>query len=867
MKQRGVVSRHITSIVLVCVACGLGAYVWFVDRRAPSTLEQQARKKHLLGVLDPATAHKIELWQLDGYLVLEQREQSLDPSAPKLSQEPGYDIVAGTNVSEPSFADQVAVQALVRAVDEAKSLRDLADVSSEQLGQLGLTEPVSRIRLHFSDKAIEIAVGGKAPSPSGATYVHVSELAPGVADSTFEPAADGRVYVVADGELGPVVQSVASYFPKQLLAYSVMDLVRVQVQSPQATVRLERSERASGAGFRVVSAHQSARVSAVAFEHLLQALADVRASRFVDTAKAESLLRGASNVVQVTLWSKDGSISEVRIGGVCPSAAPSHDEPSSNEQAHNAAQKVEQNAATEAAFDDPQNLANALDAVSPDQPSSAEPLQQTAPPLVVAFRTKPVPIAACVPATVLQLIPTNQDTFIDRRVFDVGADSVEQITIIRDKRVLEMARMGSGWHVRKPIEEQLDGDDVDGYLRALVGLQGVLVQSGDDNDDNRADIADLSNQFPPDSPSNNPANLPLEVMKGLTVVTLQVVSSDSATTHSRVVYVRGPVQTPQGLRLVVRRADDNALLFVDTASESLFEPSLQFLRPLTLLDVNSQQIQGVLFTWLNVEGGGRQREQLRLQRRNADFELLQPKGFPVDAAQAADMFDTVSQLRAERWVADGDDGTFGFEKNSASLRLWWEDKEEKRERGILLGDRCAGAVQGRYAKWEDDPAVFVLPEAVVQVLGAYPIDRAAVMVDSSTVASIHVQVQQKRATIRVHGQDWSTEPGATLQLNPRALAKMRRAVEQLRAEGVVHLGPAAPNEGFDRPLVTLQIHAVKGFSQTPVFLSFGRGDVWRDTNVHYVRRGGIDATFAVAQGKVRALLQAVGASGHVTVSN
>lgn len=820
MKQRGIVSRHITTIVLVCVACGLGAYVWFVDRRAPSTLEQQARKKHLLGVVDPATAHKIELWQSDGRLVLEQRAQTTESSTAKPSQQPGYDIVAGINVSEPSFADQVAVQALVQALDEVKSLREIAKVPSEQLGQLGLVEPVSRIRLHFTDKSIEIAVGGKAPSPSGAMYVRVSQLAPGAADSAFEPAAEGRVHVVAGTELGSVVQPVASYFPKQLLAYSVMDLVRVQVQSSQGTVRLERSERASGAGFHVVSEHQSARVSAVAFERLLQALADVRASRFVDTAKADSLLRGATDAVQVTLWSKDGSVSEVRIGGVCPSAATNR-----------------------------------------DKPTSAETPLPTAPLLVVALRTKPVPIAACVPATVLQLMPTHQHMFVDRRVFDVGADAIEQITIKRDKRVLEMARMGAGWHVRKPVDEQLDGDDVDGYLRALVGLQGALAQPGESNADSSVDVAELSKQFP----SNSTLDLPPELLKDMTVVAVQAVSSDSATLHSRVVYVRGPVQTPQGLRLLVRRADDDALLFVDTASESLFEPSLQLLRPLTLLDVNSQKIQGFLFTWSNSEGGAREREQLWLQRRNADFELLQPKGFPVDSALAADMFDTVARLRAERWVADRDDGSFGFENSDSSLRLWWEDKEQKRDRRMLLGDRCAGGVQGRYAKWEDEPAVFVLPEAVTQGLGAYPIDRAAVMVDSSTVASIDVQVQQKRATIRVHGQDWRTEPGATLQLSPRSLEKMRRAVEQMRAEGVVHLGPAAQNEGFDRPLVTLRIHAVKGFAQGPVFLEFGRGDVWRDTNVHYVRRRGIEATFAVAQGKVNALLEAVGASGHAAM--
>jgi hypothetical protein len=35
----------------------------------------------------------------------------------------------------------------------------------------------------------------------------------------------------------------------------------------------------------------------------------------------------------------------------------------------------------------------------------------------------------------------------------------------------------------------------------------------------------------------------------------------------------------------------------------------------------------------------------------------------------------------------------------------------------------------------------------------------------------------------------------------------------------------------------------------------GRGDVFHDTNVFYLRRDDVDATFAIAQGKLRELLE------------
>ncbi len=37
-------------------------------------------------------------------------------------------------------------------------------------------------------------------------------------------------------------------------------------------------------------------------------------------------------------------------------------------------------------------------------------------------------------------------------------------------------------------------------------------------------------------------------------------------------------------------------------------------------------------------------------------------------------------------------------------------------------------------------------------------------------------------------------------------------------------------------------------------MSVGKGDTWRDINIFYARREGVDATFAIAQGKLRPLL-------------
>jgi hypothetical protein len=83
-----------------------------------------------------------------------------------------------------------------------------------------------------------------------------------------------------------------------------------------------------------------------------------------------------------------------------------------------------------------------------------------------------------------------------------------------------------------------------------------------------------------------------------------------------------------------------------------------------------------------------------------------------------------------------------------------------------------------------------------------------------------------------------------------------RALAEARTEGVVHLGAPQKEEGFDRPRLVLTVRSMPPPPAEPreVRIAVGRGDVWRDNNVFYVRRGGVNATFAIAQSKVRPLL-------------
>ena len=167
---------------------------------------------------------------------------------------------------------------------------------------------------------------------------------------------------------------------------------------------------------------------------------------------------------------------------------------------------------------------------------------------------------------------------------------------------------------------------------------------------------------------------------------------------------------------------------------------------------------------------------------------------------------------------------------------------------------CFTASGGVFAKRTDQEGVFVLPAATERTLETWAIDRSYFMIDPAEVRRI--RLDRGGDSIALDGAGRGADAGTTLERFEIA----RRALAEARAEGLVHPGAPRNEEGFDKAflVVTVDRAAKPGASSddkpSPVKITIGRGDVWRDTSVFYARREGVDATFAIAQSKIRPLL-------------
>jgi len=447
------------------------------------------------------------------------------------------------------------------------------------------------------------------------------------------------------------------------------------------------------------------------------------------------------------------------------------------------------------------------------------------PNLVVLSRNEPSPLHACVPSSVLADLSVPAAALADRRAFATSADQVEAMEIERGGDVLELIRKGSGWHVRKPEDREIPTSDVAGFLDALLAIEGTIVADPD------------------------LAGLGFEPPRGKVTVKSPELAKEKL--PPQVVQIGGPTESDAGPALALRRKQDGVVLIVPAAADRLLRASTTLIRSTKLVDVSAQRVR-------RVEVTGPDGLHQIVARDGAGFDMVEPSGYGVDGSLAVHLFESVGRMKAERWVADHDDGSFGLHEPALELRFEVAGRgdDEGETRTMLLG---GPTVEGRYATWINEAGVFEVSRTLVQTLRTWVLDRSGFMVDPNEVQSLTMRAGDRSLRIQASGETWQSAAGSGLQLPPESLSRIRRHLIDMSAEGTVHLGPPKPDEGMDEPALRMTLTRRPEMQPRTVEMTIGRADVWRNMNVYYARRKGTNATFAIAKSKVRPILDVLAA--------
>jgi hypothetical protein len=451
----------------------------------------------------------------------------------------------------------------------------------------------------------------------------------------------------------------------------------------------------------------------------------------------------------------------------------------------------------------------AIGGACPDDPDS-----------VVVVRREPDAVVACTPAAGLATLSTPADAFVDRRVVGAESDEVTEVKMDAGDRKLELSRAGAGWHMRAPADRQVTPDEGRGFLDALLGVEAARFAEADE-------AAGVS-----------PPRGTLRV-----VSPLGLGAADAGGDRVELVEIgaEGKQLTP------VRRLEDGAVLMVESEAARALMPRDLALRGKQVWSATGRRVESLRIVapkWTQ-----------RAERGGEGWTLIEPagKGLRADPGLCNDLAEALITLAAERWVAERDDGAYGLDRPRLIIEAELEepkgaDAGKPRRLRLEIGAPTSG---GAFARSADDPAIFVVPRILELAADRWLVDRQLLGVDMTKLRKATVtRAEGGRIAIAREGDAWKLiepagDPAATTKV-----AALVSALDDLGAETAVGVGAPEKHHGLDKPRLTF---VLESGGDAPVRIHIGSGDSLRGVAIHYARKEGVDATFAIAQAKLREL--------------
>ncbi|MDB4937147.1 MAG: hypothetical protein JWP87_4119 [Labilithrix sp.] len=454
--------------------------------------------------------------------------------------------------------------------------------------------------------------------------------------SSYFRASDAAPIVVSKEVTTALLAPSDTYRDRAVVPYLATELARFEVRYGVTTIALERLDEHS---FRVAGTGLLASRTAVA--RLWAALAEMRAEAFPKDADADRLT--ANPTVTLVLTPKDASKApaELVLGEACPG-----------------------------------------------HPSD-----------VVVLRKKPARAAACAPKDVVVALQEKPDALVEKLPFTFGMDEIEELRLERaggDPPAIELARKGTGFHQRAPVDRDLPPAEAD----AASELVTRIAQS-----EARA-VTRGGGAFP---------------------------SIGRAVVHSgeREQIIEVGALGADG-RATLRRVLDDARLEVDAAMWRRFVPRATSLRPRTILEGDARRPSRVILRC------GTDQE---LVDRGEGFRLVSPAGYETDGA-IVPLVDALVRGHIDAWVADADDGSFGFTKDGCHVVLVFPDGNAPVT--VWFGAEGEGGV---YVRVDPRPGVLVAPRSLRDLAKSIYVSRGSLRTQAERIERVRVLAEGKPVTV------------------------------------------------------------------------------------------------------------------------
>jgi hypothetical protein len=273
--------KYGTTLLLFVLVLGIGAYIWFVERKGDTSAEREARARYALKV-DAGTVTRFSVATDDLQLSVEKQGRQWMLTSPVRTR-----------------ADEGVVARLLEELERMPRGEVITEEEQRAAGlalaDYGLERPRVRIALGQPDGEQVILVGGDAKL-GGSLYI--------------KEASRPEILSTFTNVLAAVPRSVNDIRDRRLFEGFPADVLRVAIRRSDGFLELVREEHGSWRITKPVAA----RAADAAVQELLDGLFGVRVADFVAESVAAAPLYGLDEpAAEVTLSSRTGE-QTLRIG-------------------------------------------------------------------------------------------------------------------------------------------------------------------------------------------------------------------------------------------------------------------------------------------------------------------------------------------------------------------------------------------------------------------------------------------------------------------------------------------------------------------------------------------------------------------------
>jgi hypothetical protein len=324
---------------------------------------------------------------------------------------------------------------------------------------------------------------------------------------------------------------------------------------------------------------------------------------------------------------------------------------------------------------------------------------------VVVLRRMPTRAVACAPKDIVAALQEKPASLVEKRPFTLPMDEIEELRLERTgapdagpaapdapPSVLELARKGSGFHQREPADRDLTTAEADAASELVTRIAQSEAKS----------VSRAGGAF------TSIGRAVVHSGERKEIVELGALGADG--------------------RATLRRVLDDARLEVDASVWRRLVPRATSLRARTLFENDGRRPTRVLLRC------GTEQE---LVDRGEGFRLVSPPGYDTDGA-IVPLVDAFVRGKADAWVADADDGSFGFTNDSCHVVFAFPDGNAPLT--VWFG---AEGEAGVYVRVDRRPGVAVVPRSLRDLAKAIYVNRGTLRTDAARIERVRIVADGK----------------------------------------------------------------------------------------------------------------------------